>query len=84
MTQRITAADLRVGQIRIPALSKVVFPPATGRVAVDLRGERFDCRWDPRPGRSGVIGIGKAKLAVLVSEGEVLRVGPGGDVVRLI
>ena len=89
-TQRVTAADLRNGQIRIPSTStsstKRLFPPAKSNVAVILRGRSVDCSWDPRMGpdrqRSGVIRVG-AVLRELVREDEVLTAtrGEGGAVV---
>lgn len=82
-TQRITAADLRAGQIRVPAQTKRLFPNEKARVSVELLGEILDCRWDPRPGRSGVIGVGKAQLSELVDQDQVLRVEAFDSGVRL-
>ena len=78
ITQRVTAADLRGGRIRIPrGASKDAFPSERGKIEVEIRGEVMSCRWDPRygpPERSGVLSVGKAVLAGLVDEGERLRV----------
>ena len=82
-TQRVTAADIGAGRIRIPVTTRSVFPAEKAQIRVDLRGESRDCRWDPRPSRSGVIGVGKATLGQLVSEDEVLRVDLDGDTFRL-
>ena len=82
-TQRVTAADIGAGRIRIPVTTKPAVSTEKAQITVGLRGERLDCRWDPRPSRSGVIGVGRAKLAQLVSEGEVLRVDLDGDTFRL-
>lgn len=81
-TQRITAADIRAGRIRIPSGHKNPFPDDVDRVALRLNGTRFeDVAWNPRVGpdqeRSGVLYIG-ARLADLVVEDEVLEVVPGG------
>lgn len=89
-TQRVTAADLQNGQIRIPSTStsstKELFPPGKSNVTVILRGQSIDCPWDPRMGpdrqRSGVLRVG-AVLRELVRQDEVLTAmrGEGGAVV---
>lgn len=84
-TQRITAADLRAGQIRIPASgaapTKALFPASKADVAVTLRGTSMRCSWDPRMGpdreRSGVLRVGTT-LRQLVEEDEVLTVETAG------
>src|SRR5690606_24847708 len=62
-TQRVTEADIGKGQIRIPGSTKRLFPLERGTIEVELRGERFTCRWDPKYGpdkeRSGVLGVGR-------------------------
>jgi hypothetical protein len=82
-TQRVTEADLRVGQIRIPVIgpTKALFPPERGPVAASLRGRSLSVRWDPRMGldreRSGVLRFeDRAALRELVRADEVLRVTP--------
>jgi hypothetical protein len=82
-TQRVTEADLRVGQIRIPVSgpTKALFPPERGPLAVSLRGRSLSVRWDPRMGpdreRSGVLRFDdRAALRELVRADEVLRVTP--------
>ena len=80
-TQRLTAADLRAGQIRIPstgvASTKGLFPPTKADVEVVLKGQVVHGSWNPRMGpdkeRSGVLRIGSA-LRELVHENEVLAV----------
>ena len=80
-TQRVTEADLRVGQIRIPVSgpTKTLFPSERGRVAVSLRGRSLSARWDPRMGpdreRSGVLRFDdRAALRGLVRVDEVIKV----------
>ena len=77
---RVTAADLRKGQIRVPSTStaatKELFPTAKSRVTVILRGKSTSCRWDPRKMpdgqlRSGVLHVG-AVLRKLVRKDEAL------------
>ncbi len=89
-TQRVTAADLRAGQIRIPAsgaaLTKQVLPTAKTVIDVRLRGRAMNVSWDPRMGpdreRSGVLRVGRS-LRDLVSEGEVLTVLSDAGGVRI-
>ena len=77
-TQRVTAKDIEVGQIRIPrGATKSVLPSERREIAVRLRGHDLACRWDPRygpPERSGVIRVGKAAAADLLHPDEVLAV----------
>jgi hypothetical protein len=86
MTQRITAADIKAGRIRVPGQTKALFPQQPTSVDVQLRGMRKSCAWNPRYGpdktRSGVLGIGK-DLAYRLTEGERLRVRAAGDVFYL-
>lgn len=74
-SQRVTAADLGRGQIRIPrGPSKALFPADRTDLTVNVRGVELSGRWDPRlgpPERSGVMRVGK-QLAELVGEDEVL------------
>lgn len=87
-TQRVTAADLAAGRIRLPRAAKRFFPSERVSVEVVLRGERLEGRYDPRRGpdreRSAVLSVDKRTLARLVEANEVLAVtrGPAG-VVRL-
>jgi hypothetical protein len=75
-SQPVTAKDLERGQVRIPrGASKDVLPPTAQSIELDLRGEHLTCRYNPRygpPEKSGVIGVGKAKLKGLVRADEVL------------
>ena len=87
-TQPVSKSDLENGRIRVPrGRAKELFPPSRCQVEVELRGEVFECRWDPRYGpdqeRSGVLGIGKARLARLVERDEVLRISRDGQLIRL-
>lgn len=87
-TQRVSAADIRKGQIRIPSGSpKAMFPRQRDGVTVELRGERFTCRWDPRLGsdktRSGIISIGLERATRLLTPEDVLEIRRAGDVVVL-
>jgi hypothetical protein len=84
----VTEADVRGGRIRIPrGPTKGLFPTERTDVELELRGERFSARWDPRYGpsqeRSGVLGIGRERLARLVGTEEILRVSVAGGVLRL-
>lgn len=86
-TQRVTAADLRAGRIRLPARSKSdaksVLPGDSGGVRVLLRGEDMVVRYNPRVDadreRSGVLSVGATRLARLVEEDEVLQVTVNQD-----
>jgi hypothetical protein len=77
-SQRITANDIEVGQIRFPRAAKAVLPADPGVVEVDLLGSRLRAHWNPREGpdraRSGVLGFGKRSLVALVHEHERLAV----------
>lgn len=85
-TQRVTANDLRAGQIRIPssgaAATKSFFPTIKSVVDVELRGSAMSGSWDPRMGpdreRSGILRIGPG-LRDVVREDEVLTVTSGAD-----
>ena len=82
-TQRVTAADLDGGRIRIPGDSKRHFPGHRSQVSIEVRGHRADVRWDPKNGpdknRSGVLSIGKA-LRALVRPDEHLAIWKDQDV----
>lgn len=87
-TQRVTAADLTAGRIRLPQRAKRFFPPRREDVEVVVRRTRLRAAYDPRLGpdreRSAVLSIGRERLRELVSEDEVLRVSRGlGGVVHL-
>ena len=85
-SQRITANDIRVGQVRIPRDAKALFPAHRTRIEVDFLGHPLECRWDPRYGprqeRSGVIGVGRA-LMRLAREDEILFLDRQAATVRL-
>jgi hypothetical protein len=87
-SQEVTANDIQVGQVRIPrGITKTILPPDRCDVVVALRRHELRARWDPRygpPERSGVIRLGKAVAAELLSPGDVLAVTVGdGAVVEL-
>ncbi|MFN0153115.1 MAG: uracil-DNA glycosylase family protein [Gaiella sp.] len=87
-TQRVTGADLRAGQIRLPRGAKRFFPTTKTKLEVVLRGTRVEATYDPRLGpdreRSGVLRVGRRKLGELVVENEVLMIARGlGGVPRL-
>ena len=77
-TQRITNNDLKTGQIRIPSVTKRLFPPGDDTVTVVLRGWETKAAWRPRYGpdreRSGVLRIGREGLAGRVAPNEILTV----------
>jgi hypothetical protein len=79
----VTAKDIEVGQVRIPiGATKAILPPIRQDIDVVLRGRTMNCRWDPRYGekeRSGVIRVGKAAAANLLSPGDVLAVSVAAD-----
>jgi HEPN domain-containing protein len=77
-TQPVRAGDREAGIVRVPSLSKPLFPAERVQLAVVLRGVSLrEVRWDPRVGpdreRSGVLGIGK-RAASRLTEGETLRI----------
>ena len=82
-SQNVTAKDIEVGQVRIPiGLTKTILPPVRQDVVVVLRGRKMTCRWNPCYGekeRSGVIRVGKAAAAELLSPGDVLAVSVAAD-----
>jgi hypothetical protein len=86
-TQRITAADLAAGRIRIPIGEKSPFPSSPQKVTITLRGANLVVPYNPRLGpdreRSGVLSIGPA-LRDLVEAEDVLEVSQDGDRIVLI
>jgi hypothetical protein len=83
-TQRVTAADIAAGRIRIPITTetKEFFPQEKAQVTVALKGIRLsDCLYDPRLGpdreRSGVLRVPRELLESEVGENEVLPVHRG-------
>ena len=82
-TQPVTAADKRVGQIRIPStgMTKNLFPSETTDVDLRFKGQDLSVGWNPRLGpdkeRSGVIrfrGADKDLLRDSVRDAQVLTV----------
>lgn len=73
LTQNVTAADIRVGQVRVPAVSKALFPSSPSRIEIEVGGEILGAGWNPRRDvdreRSGVIRFGQGKLPVSVTQG---------------
>jgi hypothetical protein len=88
-SQKVTANDIEVGQVRIPmGPTKTLLPLVKADITVVLRGNELGlCRWDPRYGtdreRSGVIRVGRAAARDLLHAGDVLAVSAGGGAVRL-
>lgn len=83
-TQRITATDIANGRIRIPSVSKHLFPAERTDIEVRVRGTQVTARWDPRfgpPERSGTIGLGRQLLPSLVQPNETLMVTRDGEVI---
>lgn len=76
-TQRITAVDLRHRRIRIPRRSKQLLPASKTELRVNLRGNEFMARYDPRIGpdkeRSGMLTF-RTDIAALVPANTVLRI----------
>mgnify|MGYP000914766102 CR=1 FL=1 len=77
-SQRITANDLRTGQIRLKQPARQFFPPERTELEVLLSGERLMARYDPRQGpdqdRSPTLRFGREALASRVTQDEVLVV----------
>jgi hypothetical protein len=87
-TQQVTQVDIERGRIRIPrGATKRALPSDRQTLLLDLRGEEFEARYDPRfeppPERSGTLAVGRERLARLVRPGESLSVTLDQDVVRL-
>ena len=84
-TQRVTKGDLKKNHIRIPSVTKFLFPFDKAHLSVLLRGKNVNVSWDPKMGpdreRSGVLRVGSV-LRQLVREDEVLSVSPhdGGTI----
>lgn len=83
-TQRVTAGDVRAGQLRVPAVSKDIFPSTTSRITVAIGGQSHDVSWNPRTTgdreRSGVIRLGKAVMSDRFSPGApraIVEIGLG-------
>jgi hypothetical protein len=81
VTQRITAADIAAGRIRIPIgdVTKELFPQKPAQVSIVLKGRSLGDRpYDPRYGpdreRSGVIRVPSTILSSAVFEDERLPV----------
>lgn len=86
-TQRITAADIGRGSIRIPRWAKEPFPRDASNVEINIKGTTKSCRWNPRYGpdqdRPGVLGIGRALMQDLLTEGEALGITQEGEILYL-
>jgi hypothetical protein len=81
VTQRVTAADIEAGRIRIPVSghTKDLFPSTKAEVQVVLKGKplgkrRYDPRTGPDRERSGVLSVARGTLLQLVRPGERLAV----------
>ena len=83
VSQRVSARDLSVGQLRFPRTAKRLFPSKRAHVDAVLRGREMRGRWDPRVGpdreRSGVLAFGRGKLDGVVTADDVLGVRLRGD-----
>lgn len=87
-TQRVTAADLAAGRVRIPrGATKSLLPRVRQDIDIVLRGEPLTCKWNPRTGpdqeRSGVLSVGRHLLPRLVAVNEVLDVSLRGGIPHL-
>ena len=73
-TQNLTETDIAAGRIRIPKVSKALFPDSKSEIRVELGGETHNASWAPRAAeeteRSGVIGIGRGVLTRHISAGK--------------
>lgn len=83
VTSPVTAIDLMNGRIRIPESTKPILPATRTKLPLRLRAVDMMVPYDPGNGprrrRSGVIRIGKRRLAGLVQPGERLRVSKAGE-----
>jgi len=82
-TQPITPNDITRRQIRLPKVAKKFFPSRRCDVQVELKGELFRARYNPRIGphkQWSATLVFKANIARVVRADEVLAVGrgPGG------
>ncbi len=77
-SQRITEKDIQAGRVRFPSSAKPVFPSERTEVAIVLRGEQMTVPRHPHYGpdkeRSGVLSVGRQRLAALVHSDDVLSV----------
>lgn len=76
-TQRVTAADLASGRIRLPRAARSFFPKVRTAILVILRGQHLKARYDPRRGpdreRSAVLNFERSAL-VGIQKDTVLHV----------
>lgn len=86
-TQNVTIADIAAGRIRVPSVTKRLFPRDKATIDIELCGERLTCKWDPKYGpdkeRSSTISVGKAALGRLVTPNRPLTVTTADGVVRM-
>ena len=72
-TQNVTDADLAAGQLRIPRLSKDIFPAARSQITIILGNQTHRATWDPRVSgtteRSGTIRVSRSVLTACISSG---------------
>lgn len=72
-TQNVTEADLAAGHIRVPRVSKSLFPASRTEIWVEVGNESLSASWDPRTAgdkeRSGVIRFGRGVLTPRMSVG---------------
>lgn len=77
-TQNVTATDLSNGQLRVPRVSKSIFPPSKAYIEVELTGDAYTASWDPKidgdKERSGVIRFAKGILASYITAGGPRRI----------
>ena len=78
LTQNITATDISNGHLRVPHVSKLIFPTGKALIEVELGGESYTASWDPRTSgdkeRSGIIRVGRAILRNYVTPGAPRRI----------
>ena len=82
-TQNVTAGDIARGALRVPRVSKDIFPVESARIRVSLGSQWYVATWNPRVGvaqeRSGTIYLGKGKLEGVVSVGGPRRIIASDD-----
>lgn len=57
-SQKVTDKDRSSSYLRIPALSKHVFPDHSSTIRIEIHGAILDVPWRPNGGRSGTVGLG--------------------------
>lgn len=77
-TQNVTAGDIERGALRVPKVSKDIFPAEGAKIRVNVGSQWHVATWNPGIGvdkeRSGTVYLGKGKLEGIVPIGRPRRV----------